>query len=125
MTTTPEQPDAQTVLARARARKAYAHLMDGERAVDKLSTLDAIAAALSFPDYFGRNLDALYDCLTDLAWLPPGEHVLIWAGSDRLKATDPKAYLGIRSVLSDAQRALGPGGDRADDRRLTVVLTTS
>ncbi|MCU1681165.1 MAG: hypothetical protein JWQ81_1904 [Amycolatopsis sp.] len=122
---TPAHPDAKTAAERARARKAYVHLVDGERALDKLSTLDAVAAALSFPDYFGRNLDALYDCLTDLSWLPPGEHVLIWPGSDRLKAADPKAYLGIRSVLSDAQRALGPGGERADDRRLTVVLTTS
>lgn len=26
----------------------------------------AIAAALSFPDWYGHNLDALYDCLTDI-----------------------------------------------------------
>ncbi len=26
---------------------------------------DALAQALSFPDYYGKNLDALYDCLTD------------------------------------------------------------
>ncbi|EME52102.1 barstar family protein [Amycolatopsis decaplanina] len=107
---------------KAFARGAYPHLIDGARTVDKDSTLDAIAEALSFPDYFGKNLDALYDCLTDLSWLPPGEHVLIWAGSSALKAHDPKAYLAVRSVLSDAQRALGPSGERTDSRRLTVVL---
>ena len=26
----------------------------------------ALAEALSFPEYYGRNFDALYDCLTDL-----------------------------------------------------------
>lgn len=27
---------------------------------------DALAKALAFPDYYGRNLDALHDCLTSL-----------------------------------------------------------
>ncbi len=30
------------------------------------SMLKKVAAALEFPAHFGRNLDALYDCLTDL-----------------------------------------------------------
>lgn len=27
---------------------------------------DYIAEALDFPDYYGKNLDALYDCLTEI-----------------------------------------------------------
>lgn len=108
---------AQAAADAAFARGAYPHRVDGTRALDKLSALDAIGEALSFPSYFGRNLDALYDMLTDLSWLPTGEHVLIWTGSDGLKAAEPKAYLAVRSVLSDAQRAMGSG-----DRRLTLVL---
>jgi RNAse (barnase) inhibitor barstar len=118
----PEGSNAATAAAEARARGAYAHTLSGEQCHDKMSALDAIAAALSFPDWFGRNLDALYDSLTDLSWLPPGEHVLIWIGSHVLSEADPKAYLAIRSVLSDAQRALGPAGERADSRQLTVIL---
>ncbi|NIH84666.1 barstar family protein [Amycolatopsis granulosa] len=116
------QTSSQKIVEQARARGAYSHLI-GSRPTDKMSALDAIASALSFPDWFGRNLDALYDCLTDLSWLPYGEHVLVWEGSDLLKQADPKAYLAIRGVLSDAERALAPGGDRADSRRLTVALT--
>ena len=113
---------AKAAAEEAFARGAYPHLVNSRPTVDKAGTLAAFAEALSFPDYFGHNLDALYDCLTDLSWLPPGEHVLIWSGSSLLRDRDPKAYLAIRSVLSDAQRALGPSGDRRDSRRLTVVL---
>ena len=28
---------------------------------------DYIKEALNFPDYYGKNLDALYDCLTEIA----------------------------------------------------------
>lgn len=125
MTDAAEHEDAVAVAAAARARGAYAHRVDGEGVLDKVSALDAIAAALSFPAWFGRNLDALYDCLTDLSWLPSGEHVLIWVSSRALAEVDPKAYLAIRAVLSDAQRALGSIGERAVGRRLTVVLTDS
>jgi RNAse (barnase) inhibitor barstar len=32
----------------------------------KQDVLDGIAAAFTFPVHFGKNLDALYDCMTDL-----------------------------------------------------------
>lgn len=42
------------------------YILDGS----KMATLDGayaeIASKLSFPDYFGRNLDALEECLQDL-----------------------------------------------------------
>lgn len=81
------------------------HEIDGSALRDKMSALDAIAAAMDFPDYFGRNLDALHDCLLDLSWLPEGEHVLVWRDSHVLRDADQRAYLGIRSVLSDAADA--------------------
>ena len=33
---------------------------------DKKAVLRSIAQSLAFPSWFGANLDALYDCLTDL-----------------------------------------------------------
>ena len=41
----------------------YANLGDAQ---SKQDVLDAIAAAFLFPAHFGKNLDALYDCMTDL-----------------------------------------------------------
>jgi RNAse (barnase) inhibitor barstar len=42
---------------------------------DKL--LEKLAQALGFPAYFGKNWDALNDCLTDLAWHPASGYVIL------------------------------------------------
>lgn len=42
-------------------------------ATDRESVMGAIADAFALPLYFGRNLDALYDCVTDLAPLADAE----------------------------------------------------
>jgi RNAse (barnase) inhibitor barstar len=103
----------------ARRRGAIPHLVDGSRVHGKLEMIDAIADALSFPDSFGRNLDALNDCLTDLSWLPEGEHVLIWSAPHVLHTADPYTYQVILDVLAEAQ-----GRSLIDpSRTLTVVLT--
>ena len=86
----------------AQRRGAVPHVLDGRDLANKRSTLDGIAAVLNFPEWAGRNLDALYDCLTDLTWLPEGEHVLVWSGHRALAEHDPKAYRGINAVLQDA-----------------------
>ena len=43
----------------------YANLTAAQ---SKQDVLDAIAQAFMFPAHFGKNLDALYDCMTDLVY---------------------------------------------------------
>lgn len=38
--------------------------------------LDELHQRLQFPDYFGGNWDALWECIRDLSWLPDGPVVL-------------------------------------------------
>ncbi len=40
--------------------------LDCARLLDRAGAHTYLAEALSLPDYYGRNLDALYDCLGDL-----------------------------------------------------------
>jgi hypothetical protein len=69
-------------LAEARRRGDFAVRID-LRDVDRATALARVAEALAFPDYFGHNLDALYDCLTDLSWLPaPGYCIVLVVGSE-------------------------------------------
>jgi hypothetical protein len=43
---------------------------------------EAFSHALGFPAWFGRNWDALEDCLTDLSWPGAGGHLLLLEGDD-------------------------------------------
>lgn len=43
--------------------------VDGQEVATFPSFYVLLAEQLDFPDYFGDNLDALYDMLTDLQWL--------------------------------------------------------
>jgi RNAse (barnase) inhibitor barstar len=76
-------------------------VLDGHEIRSKAAMLDALAKALSFPDYFGRNLDALNDLVNDL---PPGEHTLVWRAPDALRKADPDAYGQILEILRQADR---------------------
>lgn len=40
-------------------------ILDGASASTRAALHDQLAQKLSFPDYYGRNLDALYDLLTE------------------------------------------------------------
>ncbi|GAB3450219.1 hypothetical protein GCM10027517_37400 [Phycicoccus ginsengisoli] len=70
-------------------------------------SLDWFAETLRLPDWFGRNLDALADCLHDLAEEDPpegaGGRVLVWDRVAALKVVDPDGYDGIRSVLVEVE----------------------
>ena len=39
--------------------------LDGRRMTDRNAAHDHLAAQLQFPEYYGRNLDALYDLLME------------------------------------------------------------
>lgn len=40
-------------------------ILDGA-ALNRTALHDLLSGELAFPEWYGRNLDALYDCLTDL-----------------------------------------------------------
>jgi len=66
-------------------RHIVAFELEGAAVGGKPDLMDALAATLHFPDYFGRNWDAVADCLEDLPEAIPGEgYVLFVRGGFRL-----------------------------------------
>ncbi|MCK7625979.1 barstar family protein [Streptomyces sp. RS10V-4] len=74
-----------------------------EGVADKAGFMDACTAALDLPGYFGRNWDALADCLTDLSWLPPARgRLLVVTGWQGYAAAVPEEWAVVEEVLADA-----------------------
>jgi RNAse (barnase) inhibitor barstar len=69
---------------------------------DKAGLLDALADALSFPEWFGRNWDALADCLGDLSWLPARGYLLVLEHPARLRARAARELDVALDILLEA-----------------------
>ena len=62
----------------ARVAKLRVIEVDASAASTKAQVLGLLGRALEFPSWFGRNWDALEDCLTDAGWIAhPGVMVCI------------------------------------------------
>ncbi len=61
----------------------------------------ALKRDLHFPDWFGGNLDALNDCLTDFSWQPAPGYVITLTGSERL-AANATSFAALNEVLACA-----------------------
>lgn len=77
----------------------------------------SVATALGFPGYYGRNFDALDDCLGDVAerrygWLPGAcGLVLVLTGYDKFSRTSPRtAQILLDTVASQSRSASLFGG---------------
>lgn len=78
----------------------FAHV-DGWTASTKPEVLADLGEALAFPAYYGQNLDALADCLADVA----ADTVLLWDGWGTLAREDERAFRGILAVLTERAQA--------------------
>ncbi|XXF78888.1 barstar family protein [Myxococcaceae bacterium GXIMD 01537] len=61
----------------------------------KEQLMSVLEETLRLPGYFGRNWDALPDCLRDLSWLPPGRISLVHEALPNLPLEDLRAYVNV------------------------------
>lgn len=96
----------------ARERESYldaaaqvgfeATTIDFNGCTGKADALGRFARALRFPEWFGHNLDALADCLSDLSWMPAGGYVLLLEDVDGWRAADRESFDLALEVLEQA-----------------------
>ena len=76
--------------------------VDGLHDQTKDEFLSAVGRALSFPDHYGHNFDALADCLSDVGQsLGEGVDgtVLLWDGWGAFARSEPQSFSVALSVL--------------------------
>lgn len=64
------------------------------------AAFEALGRDLCFPDWYGRNFDALADCLGDFSWEEAPGYVLVLTGADAFRAADPGAFSTLNEVFS-------------------------
>jgi RNAse (barnase) inhibitor barstar len=77
--------------------------VDGTAARTLESFFNVLSEALNLPDYFGRNWEALKDCLEDLEWLPGDSYLFIFRNADQLFSDEPierEAFLRILNLVA-------------------------
>ena len=79
--------------------------VDGWRRSGKVEVLTAVGETLAFPDYYrGRSLDALWDCLTDVA----EPTVLLWDGWGTLAREDEETFAKVRAIFEERAELAPP-----------------
>lgn len=71
--------------------------VDGWHDQSKTEVLQAVGAALEFPDRYDGNLDGLWDCLTELS----EPTVLLWDGWGCLARSDEDAFQKMMRLFAD------------------------
>ncbi|HEU4322766.1 MAG TPA: barstar family protein [Roseiflexaceae bacterium] len=84
--------------------------LDGGTIDDKASFLRACADAMQFPDYFGRNWDALEECLNDLSWVPADGYVLVYDQVARFVSAEPDEWSIAADIMSGAADSCAKAG---------------
>jgi RNAse (barnase) inhibitor barstar len=78
-------------------------IVDGEKTATLNDLYRQLTKQLKLPSYFGKNLDALFDCLCDFSWLDAREiHIVLRGYDDFLNNEQPLKRWDVLNVLNDA-----------------------
>ena len=92
------------IFALAQAAEITALTVECDRARSRSAVLRAIVKAVDFPEFFGNDLDALYDCLCDTV-MDQKTGLYLWFN---------KLHTGDPSLAEDAQAILRVCNDVSD-----------
>lgn len=84
------------VLEIAESAGITAFVVECDRARNRSAVLRAVVKAVDFPEFFGRDLDAFYDCLSDTV-LDQKDGLFLWF--DKLHSGDPALEEDAKAII--------------------------
>ena len=114
----PTAPEARSVKQAAKALDYDFFHIEGRNIARKEQLMNAAATAMSFPDHFGNNWDALEECLTDLEWVDADGYMIYYDHIDGLLTTHPDQFETLVEILRDAV-----GSWKEDGEPMVVLLS--
>lgn len=102
--------------------------IDGLKCPNLESFLKQIGIAYKFPEYYGNNMNALWDCLCDLSWLNQENYALIIKNADSFLIDERKEIksdiLSFFLRVADDWRNVPnyPGEDKYRNRSDFILL---
>lgn len=90
------------LIAAAEQNAFFVFRVDLAKVRDKDDLLTAIGTAMSFPEWFGHNWDALLDCLADLGWRPAEGYVVILEHCDGIHGRAEADFVQTLQVFENA-----------------------
>ncbi|MBU7599753.1 barstar family protein [Streptomyces sp. P38-E01] len=99
----PDAEEAADLLARASTARWHPALLELTGVREKSAFFDRCATGLDLPEWFGRNWDALADCLTDLSWWgEPAGHLVVANGWRGFESAAPADAATAEEILAAA-----------------------
>ena len=85
--------------------------IDGRRCRTRQGLFEDFSARLALPSYFGKNWDALEECLGDLEWTAARGYVLVIDHAEDVLAAAPDDYRTLVEILRSAGEAWASRGE--------------
>ena len=80
-------------------------ILEGSQFTDILTTHKILKEIFEFPDYYGNNLDAFWDCITD--WYVGEKAKIIWKDFDTSKNNLGEKADALLELFQEAEKEYG------------------
>ncbi len=78
-------------------------LIDGNMIESKEAFFNEFSRKLKFPEYFGKNWDGFYDCITDLSWIKSqGGYLIIYENPFNFQSKNIEDWKTASGILLEA-----------------------